>query len=127
MNTVRIVEKPINLSYVHFKNDNRTILDGTLVFDLTNKVSANHVVGSGNAKLKYTYVHGGVTTFEPSYDIAKDCWDFAVSRKVYGNDVFKATYQTSSKALGLDWTRTSKHNGLIKVYFVFWNLLILLH
>ncbi|XP_074364773.1 outer envelope pore protein 24A, chloroplastic-like [Apium graveolens] len=115
MNTIRIAEKPINLTYIHFKNDNRTILDGTLVFDSTNKVSANHVVGSGNAKLKYTYLHGGVTTFEPSYDIAKDSWNFAISRKVYGDDVFKATYQTSSKALGLDWTKTSKHNGSFKI------------
>ncbi|KAK1395651.1 Outer envelope pore protein 24 [Heracleum sosnowskyi] len=115
MNTIRIAEKAINLTYIHFKNDNRTILDGTLVVDSSNKVSANHVVGSGNAKLKYTYLHGGVTTFEPSYDIAKDSWDFAVSRKVYGDDVFKATYQTSSKALGLDWTKTSKQNGSFKI------------
>lgn len=115
MNTIRVLDKPLNLNYIHFKNDNRTILDGTLVFDSANKVSANHVIGSGNAKLKYTYVHGGVTTFEPSYDLVKDSWDFAVSRKVYGDDVFRASYQTSSKALGLDWTRNSKLNGSFKI------------
>ena len=115
MNTVRVSDKPLNLTYIHSKGDNRTILDGNLVFDSANKVSANHVLGSGNCKLKYSYVHGGVTTFEPSYDLAKDSWDFAVSQKVYGDDVFRASYQTSSKALGLDWSRNSKLNGSFKV------------
>ena len=63
-----------------------------LVFDSANKVSANHVLGSGNCKLKYTYVHGGLTTFEPSYDFSKNSWDFAISRRVYGDDVFRAAY-----------------------------------
>ncbi|KAM7514144.1 hypothetical protein LguiA_003727 [Lonicera macranthoides] len=115
MNTVRVLDKPLNLTYIHSKGDNRTILDGTLVFDSANKVSANHVLGSGNCKLKYSYVHSGVTTFEPSYDLAKDSWDFAVSRKVYGDDVLRASYQTSSKALGLDWSRNSKLNGSFKI------------
>lgn len=115
MNSIRVLDKPLNLNYIHFKNDNRTILDGTLVVDSANKVSANHVLGSGNVKLKYSYLHGGVTTFEPSYDVAKDSWDFAVSRKVFGDDVFRASYVTSSKVLGLDWTRSSKLNGSFKV------------
>ncbi|KAL8087758.1 hypothetical protein AgCh_037784 [Apium graveolens] len=115
MNSIRVAEKPISLNYIHFRNDNRTILDGTIAFDSANKVSVNHVVGSGNAKLKYTYLHGGVTTFEQSYDVAKETWDFAVSRKVYGDDVVKASYQTSKKLLGLDWSRTTKQNGSFKV------------
>ncbi|KAK2988736.1 hypothetical protein RJ640_021001, partial [Escallonia rubra] len=117
MNTVRVLEKPLNLTYIHHRGDNRTILDGTLVFDSANKVSANHMLGSGNCKLKYSYLHRGLNTFEPSYDWAKNSWDFAVARKVYGDDVLKASYQTSSKALGLEWSRNSKFNGCFKVCY----------
>ncbi|CAI9116721.1 OLC1v1017951C1 [Oldenlandia corymbosa var. corymbosa] len=113
--TVRVADKRLNLMYIHSKGDNRTILDGTLVFDSANKVSANHVLGSGNCKLKYSYVHAGLTTFEPSYDFAKNSWDFAVSRKVYGDDVLRAAYQTSSKHLALEWSRKSTFNGSFKV------------
>lgn len=115
MNTFKVADKPLNLTYIHSRGDNRTIVDGTLVFDSANKVSANHMLGSRNCKLKYSYVHGGVTTFEPCYDLAKNSWDFAVSRKVYGDDVFKASYQTLSKALALEWSRNSKLNGNFKV------------
>lgn len=117
MNTIRVSEKPLNMTYIHSWGDNRTILDGTLGLDSANKVSANHVLGSGNCKLKYSYVHGGLTTFEQSYDLAKNSWDFAVSRKAYayGDNLFKASYQTSSKALNLDWSRSSKLNGSYKV------------
>ncbi|CAL1384280.1 unnamed protein product [Linum trigynum] len=115
MNTVRVADKPLNLTYMHSRGDNRTILDGTLVIDSSNKVSSNYVVGTGNCKLKYTYTHGGLTTFEPTYDLAKNTWDFTVSRRVYGDDVFRATYQTSSKHLGLEWSRVSKLNGNFKV------------
>ncbi|XP_015074255.1 outer envelope pore protein 24A, chloroplastic-like [Solanum pennellii] len=115
MNSIKVLEKPLNLNYIHFHGDKRTILDGTLVVDSANKVSANYVMGSGSCKLKYTYVHGGITTFEPIYDTAKNAWDFMVSRKVYGDDVFKATYQTTSKNLGLEWSRSSKLNGSFKI------------
>ncbi|BFG17826.1 hypothetical protein CerSpe_041000 [Prunus speciosa] len=115
LNSVRVAGKPLNLNYIHSRGDNRTILDGTLVLDSANKVSANHVLGSRNGKFKYSYLHGGVTTFEPSYDLAKNSWDFAVSRRVYGDDVFRASYQTSSKLLGLEWSRNSKINGSFRV------------
>ncbi|KAL6295730.1 hypothetical protein ACE6H2_003872 [Prunus campanulata] len=115
LNSVRVAGKPLNLNYIHSRGDNRTILDGTLVLDSANKVSANHVLGSSNGKFKYSYLHGGVTTFEPSYDLAKNSWDFAVSRRVYGDDVFRASYQTSSKLLGLEWSRNSKINGSFRV------------
>nr|DAD40680.1 TPA_asm: hypothetical protein HUJ06_015003 [Nelumbo nucifera] len=115
MNTIRVAEKPLNLTYIHGRGDNRTVLDGTLVLDSANKVSANYVFGSGNCKLKYAYVHGGVRTFEPCYDLTKNSWDFAVSQRVYGEDVFRASYQTSSKLLGLEWSRDSKLNGTFKV------------
>ncbi|TXG52255.1 hypothetical protein EZV62_021424 [Acer yangbiense] len=115
MNTFKVADKPLNLTYIHSRGENRTILDGNLVFDSANKVSANYMVGTGNCKLKYTYVHGGVTTFEPIYDLAKNSWDFAVSRKVYGDDVFRASYQTTNKNLGLEWSRNSKLNGNFKI------------
>ncbi|XP_011012607.1 PREDICTED: outer envelope pore protein 24B, chloroplastic-like [Populus euphratica] len=115
MNSVKVVDKPLNLTYIHCRGDNRTILDGTLVVDSANKISANYMLGTENCKLKYTYVHGGLTSFEPCYDFAKNSWDFAGSRKVYGDDVFRAVYQTSSKNLGLEWSRNSKLNGNFKV------------
>lgn len=115
MNTVRIAEKPLNLTYIHSRLDNRTIVDGSLSIDPANKLSANHMVGTNNCKLKYTYVHGGIATFEPCYDLAKNTWDFAVSRRLYGDDVVKATYQTSSKMLGMEWSRNSKSTGSFKV------------
>ncbi|CAH9078112.1 unnamed protein product [Cuscuta epithymum] len=116
MNTVRVLEKPLNLNYVHFKGDNRTVLNGTLVLDPANKVSANHTIGSGNCKLKYTFLHKGLTTFEPSYDFAKNEWDFSMSQRVYGDDVLKAVYQPSSKNVTLEWSRSSKLNGSFKVF-----------
>ncbi|XP_051123586.1 outer envelope pore protein 24A, chloroplastic-like [Andrographis paniculata] len=115
MNTVTVAQKPLKLTYIHNKGDGRTMLDGNLVIDSGNKVSANHVLGTKNTKLKYTYLHEGLTALEPCYDFGKNAWDFAISRKVYGDDVLKATYQTSSKNLGLEWSRNSKLNGSFKI------------
>ncbi|KAJ8539486.1 hypothetical protein K7X08_013738 [Anisodus acutangulus] len=115
MNSIKVLEKPLNLNYIHSRGDNQTILDGTLVFDSANKVSVNHVLGSRGCKLKYSYVHGGLTTVEPSYDTTKNSWDFAVSHKVYGDHVCRATYQTMSKNFGLEWSKSSKLNGSFKV------------
>ncbi|XVE94737.1 hypothetical protein REPUB_Repub02eG0034900 [Reevesia pubescens] len=114
MNSVRVAEKPLKLTYIHSRWDNRTMVDGTLLFDSANKVSANYTLGTSNCKLKYSYVHGGVTTFEPCYDLGKNAWDFAISRRVY-DDVFKATYQTVSRDLALEWSRNSKFNGIFKI------------
>ena len=118
MNSIRVLEKPLNMTYIHHKGDNRTILEGSLVLDSCNKVSANHMMGSKNGKFKYSYVHQGVTTFEPCFDLGKNSWDFALSRKVYGDDVVKASYQTSNQNLGLEWSRNSKTNGCFKVYLL---------
>ncbi|KAK4429173.1 Outer envelope pore protein 24, chloroplastic [Sesamum alatum] len=100
--SVKVAEKPLNLSYTRMQGDARTILNGTLVIDSANQVSVTHVPEAGNMKLKYGYVHRGLTTFEPSYDLGKNSWELAVSRRVYGEDVFRATYETSSKNLGLE-------------------------
>lgn len=114
MNTIRIADTPLNLTYSHARGDNRTALDGTLVVDPANKVSASYAFGSGNCKMKYTYVHGGLRTFEPSYDLSSNAWDFAVSQRFYDDDVVRASY-TSSKMLGLEWARNSKVTGSFKV------------
>ncbi|OVA04530.1 hypothetical protein BVC80_1715g48 [Macleaya cordata] len=114
MNTVKVLDKPLRLNYSHSRGDNATSLSGTLVFDPANKVSANYAFNSGNCKLAYSYVHGGLRTFEPCFDVSKNTWDFSVSQRVYGDDVLKASYQTSSKVLGLEWSRNSKINGTFK-------------
>ncbi|GAB2291304.1 Outer envelope pore protein 24, chloroplastic [Dionaea muscipula] len=120
MNRVRVLEKPVNLSYIHSVGENRTVLEGTLVLDPANKVSASHTLGpTVNGKLKYSYLHGGVTAFEPSYDLGKNAWDFSVSRKVFGDDVVKASYQSSDRNLGLEWSRNSKTSGCFKVSAIF--------
>ncbi|KAE8674818.1 Outer envelope pore protein 24 [Hibiscus syriacus] len=114
MNSVRVAEKPLKLTYIHSRGDNRTVVDGSLAFDSANKLSANYMLGTRNCKLKYSYVHGGATTLEPCYDFGKNAWDFAISRRLY-DDVFKATYLTLSKDLALEWSRNSKFNGTFKV------------
>ncbi|RWR95699.1 outer envelope pore protein 24A, chloroplastic-like protein [Cinnamomum micranthum f. kanehirae] len=113
MNTIRIADTPLNLTYSHARGDNRTALDGTLVVDPANKVSASYAFGSGNCKMKYTYVHGGLRTFEPSYDLSSNAWDFAVSQRFYDDDVVRASY-TSKKMLGVEWARNSKVTGSFK-------------
>ncbi|XP_003549429.2 outer envelope pore protein 24B, chloroplastic-like, partial [Glycine soja] len=55
-------------------------------------------------------------TFEPAYDVAKNTWDFAVSRRVYGgDDTLRASYQTSSRVLGVEWSRNPKHTAGFKI------------
>ncbi|KAM0937700.1 putative outer envelope pore protein [Dioscorea sansibarensis] len=117
MNTVRVMEKPINLTYTHARGDNRTTLDGLVTFDPANKVPMSYVFGSGNCRVKYAYAHGELrrTVFEHCYDFTKNGWDFAVSRKFEGGDSVKASYQTSAKLLGVEWNRDSKINGSFKI------------
>lgn len=71
MNTVRVLERPLHLTYTHWKEENLTALDGTL--------------------------------------------EIAVSRKIAGNDVVSARYQSYSKVLGLDWKRNTSSSGSFKV------------
>ncbi|KAE8682157.1 Outer envelope pore protein 24A [Hibiscus syriacus] len=71
-------------------------------------------VNAGEIKLKYSYLHGGVTTLEPCYDLGRNAWDFAISRRLYDN-VFKATYQIWSKNLALEWLRNRVFNGTFKI------------
>ncbi|KAL8171996.1 hypothetical protein V2J09_023800 [Rumex salicifolius] len=115
MSSIRVLEKRLNMTYIHNKNDNRTMVDGTLVLDPANKVSLNHTLGSKNGMFKYTYTHGGGVSFEPRYDLANNTWDFAVSRKLFADDVVRASYHTSTKVLGLEWARNSKTRACFKV------------
>ncbi|KAK3007827.1 hypothetical protein RJ639_014517, partial [Escallonia herrerae] len=114
MNSVRVAEKPLNLTYTHAWGDKQTAVDGTLVLDSANKMSANCGFDSGNCKVKYSYVHGGLTTFEPCYDFASNSWEFAVSQRVYGNDLVRASYKMSSRVLGVHWCRNSGPSGGFK-------------
>ncbi|MBA0659676.1 hypothetical protein Goklo_011786 [Gossypium klotzschianum] len=114
MNTFRFAKNPLKLSYGRKRGDKRTVVDGALVFDSGSQVSASYMVGTRNCKLKYGYLHGGVTTLEPCYDLGKNVWDFAISRRLYDN-VFKATYQTWSKNLALEWLRNHVFNGTFKM------------
>ncbi|CAO2830278.1 unnamed protein product [Amaranthus hypochondriacus] len=92
-------------------------MDGTLMIDSSNKLSANYKFGCGLSKLKYCYSQGGgVRTFESCYAVADNSWDFAVSQRVCENDVVRASYQTSSKNLGLAWLTTSSFGGCFKVH-----------
>lgn len=118
MNSIRVLDKQLNLTYTHSRREKNLWLDGTLIIDSSNKVSANYKFDSGNCKLKYCYSQeGGVRTFEPCYDVSKNCWDFIVSQRIYGGDVVKASYQTSTKILGFQWSRTSPFSGSFKVHF----------
>ncbi|KAA8547335.1 hypothetical protein F0562_003801 [Nyssa sinensis] len=115
MNTTRVLDKPLNLTYTHWMGENLTAVDGILVLDSANKLSVAYAFDSGNCKLKYCYVHRGLTAFEPCYDFAKKSWHFVVSQRIRDDDVLKASYQTSSKVLGLEWTSNSKLNEAFKI------------
>ena len=116
MNTVNVLEKRLSWTYNHCRNGNRTILDGSLALDSANKVSGTYELGSANRKIKYSYVHGGVTTLEPSYDFGRNSWDLALSHR-FDNDVIRASYDAASKNLGVEWSCKSSLNseGRVKV------------
>lgn len=120
MNMALVMNKPMNIMYMHSWGDNRTTIDCTTVFDPANKVSVSHSVGSRACRIKYAYAHGELrnTVFEPCYDTGKNAWDFALTRKLEGGNAVKGTYNCSSKLLGLEWSRDSKTDGTFKVIFL---------
>lgn len=91
------------MTYTHLMSENRIALDGTLAFDSNNKLSGSYVLDSRNLKLKYSYMHKGLATFEPCYDFGKKSLEFAVSKRVFEGDVVRACYETSNKVLELQW------------------------
>ncbi|PON67480.1 Outer envelope pore protein 24B [Parasponia andersonii] len=102
MNRVNVLNKQLNLTYTHSRAVNKTALDATLLIDSANKISGSYGFGSGDCKIKYSYLQGGLRTFEPCYDLAKNSWDISVSQRVLDGDVIRAYYRTSSKVLGLE-------------------------
>lgn len=117
MSRIRVAEKPLDINYSHYLTYSNgwqpisTSLGGTLMFDPANIVSANYMFGSRNCKLKYTYLHKGLTTFQPSYDVGDKSWDFAVSRKIYYDDRLTASFQRSTNTLGLQYSLNTKQNA----------------
>ncbi|KAE8714412.1 Outer envelope pore protein 24 [Hibiscus syriacus] len=114
MNSIRVGEKPLKLTYNHDHGGHRTVMDGALVLDPANKVSASYIFGTRNVKVKYSYVHGGDSTYEPCYDLGNNVWDFSVSKRLC-DDVFKGTYQSWTRDFALEWSRNSKFNGKFKI------------
>ncbi|WCJ21784.1 Outer envelope pore protein 24 chloroplastic [Euphorbia peplus] len=116
MNKVNVMEKQFNWTYSHSRKDNRTVLDGTLVLDHANRVSATYKLGSRNCKLKYSYLHRGITAVEPGYDFERNSWDLGVSHRFNG-DVIRVSYENLSKNLGVEWSCKSLLNqdGGIKI------------
>ncbi|TKY75141.1 Outer envelope pore protein 24 [Spatholobus suberectus] len=124
---LRVAEMPLNLTFKHSRGcewkyltyllRNKTILNGTLVLNSANKVSANYVPGTSKCKLRYVYAHKGDRgiTFKPCYDVAKNSWDFAISKRFNGDDSLRASYNTSSRMLGLEWSWNSKLNRCYKI------------
>ncbi|KAI3516256.1 hypothetical protein L1887_15167 [Cichorium endivia] len=82
--------------------ENQTALDGTLLLDSNQKVSASYKFESGSCKAMYTYVHGGVMTIESCHDFPENSWDVAVSRRINDDNVVRASYQSSTRVLGLE-------------------------
>jgi hypothetical protein len=147
MNSAVVLDKKVSLTYTHSTSlapitpkpapatspsaapapppkaaapPNRTALDLSIAFDPANKVSVSHALGSGGCRVKYSYAHGAgrLTTLEPTFDTAKNAWEFAVARRFDGGDAVRGTYQASTKQLGLEWTRTSSIGGSFKVTII---------
>ncbi|XVF36129.1 hypothetical protein REPUB_Repub19eG0031800 [Reevesia pubescens] len=53
---VRVANKPLKLTYIHDRRDNRMAVDDALVFDSANKVSANYMLGIGTVISNVLYV-----------------------------------------------------------------------
>lgn len=119
MNSALVMDKPVNIMYMHAWRDNRTTVDCTMVLDPANKVSVGHTVGTRACRVKYAYANGELrnTVFESSYDSGKNAWDFALTRKLEGGNAIKGMYKCSSKLLELEWSRNSKTDGTFKVTF----------
>ncbi|KAI7728766.1 hypothetical protein M8C21_028695 [Ambrosia artemisiifolia] len=115
MNNVRVNGRPLNFTYTHSLVENRTVLDGTLLLDESNKVSVNYGFEPRDCKIKYSYVHGCVTTVEPSYDFGDNSWDLAVSRRLDDGSVVRGSYRSATKVLGMDYRTKSVGHGSFKV------------
>lgn len=115
MNSLSVNGKPLSFTYTHSLIGNSTALDGTLLLDSNNKVSVNYGFEPRDCKVKYSYVHGCVTTVEPSYDFGDNSWDLAVSRRLKDDSVVRASYRSCTRDLGMDFRTKSFDSGSFKV------------
>ncbi|XP_030922825.1 outer envelope pore protein 24B, chloroplastic-like [Quercus robur] len=106
---VKVLEKPLKLTYTHMMGENQTSLNGMLELNSANKLSVDYAFDFGDCKLMYSYAHGGMT-LEPCYDFGKKSLDFTMSQRILDGDLIGASYKTSSKTLGLEWSSNSKYN-----------------
>ncbi|KAK7843482.1 outer envelope pore protein 24B, chloroplastic [Quercus suber] len=106
---VKVLEKPLKLTYTHMMGENQTSLNGMLELNSANKLSVDYAFDFGDCKLMYSYAHGGMT-LEPCYDFGKKSLDFTMSQRILDGDLIGASYKTSSKALGLEWSSNSKYS-----------------
>ncbi|WOK95457.1 hypothetical protein Cni_G04164 [Canna indica] len=118
MNSLKVMEKTIRLTYSHAVAEKRApTLDGLVEFNAENKLVVNHPLGTKDCKLKYTYTGGQQRKIvvEPSYDVATGAWEAALSRKFEGGDTVKASYKAAERTMGLEWSRDSKDKGTFKI------------
>ncbi|XP_010905067.1 outer envelope pore protein 24, chloroplastic [Elaeis guineensis] len=117
MNSVKVMEKAVDLTYTHTRGENRTEVEGAVALDAGNKIAVSNVLGTEEWKVRYTYAHGALrrTVIEPSYDVKANAWDFAVTRKFEHGQAVKATFRSSSKAFDLEWTGDIPYNTTIKI------------
>lgn len=108
MNTKKFLDKPLNINYTHAESKNWTMLDGTLVLNQANKLSAYHGFDYGKCNLKYCFAHQGGTTTEPGYEFGMTSWNFAASQRFCDDNVLRVSYEKWRTELGLEWSRDSK-------------------
>nr|XP_018682838.1 PREDICTED: outer envelope pore protein 24, chloroplastic-like [Musa acuminata subsp. malaccensis] len=99
MNSIRLMENTVNLTYTHAPRDNRAAVDDSVALDFSNKVSVSYSFGTPGA----------------CKDVSKNAWDFALTRKFEGEDSLEATYHTTNKNLGIEWSKDSIVNGCFKI------------
>lgn len=119
---VKVLEKPLKLTYTHMMGENQTSLNGMLELNSANKLSADYEFDFGDCKLMYSYAHGGMT-LEPCYDFGKKSLDLTMSQRILDGDLIGASYKTSSKTLGLEWSSNSKYSENLR--FKVWHYHVL--
>ena len=102
--------------------ENQTSLNGMLELNSANKLSVDYAFDFGDCKLMYSYAHGGMT-LEPCYDFGKKSLDFTMSQRILDGDLIGASYKTSSKTLGLEWSSNSKYSENLR--FKVWHYHVL--
>ncbi|KAL3676958.1 hypothetical protein R1sor_026906 [Riccia sorocarpa] len=116
MTSVNVLGKPIRLTYIHPQKRNATLVEGSLIWDPRNKVTAKYSFATEKGSLKYTYLSSPHdVTIEPGFDFNTNAWNFSVSKKLPIGDNVKATFDSSNSALGLEWVRDDKYFGPFKI------------